>query len=105
VLERVGVVGRLVVADARDAREAEREPGAVGRAPLEIAEEHLDDDARLDEHRRALLAHRERRQARRHRAELVVGQTLERLPDRLEPSRLLVARGEVVVAEPAVASP
>src|SRR5205814_6218461 len=56
MLQRVGVLGRLVVADARDARKAKRETGAVRRAALQVREQHLDDNARRDEHGRSFLA-------------------------------------------------
>src|SRR5581483_4190357 len=95
---------RLVVPDARDAREAQREPAPVRRAALEIGEQHLDDDPRLDVHRRPLLADGDGAEAPGHRAKLGIGEPLERLPDRLEASGLLVARGEVIIAEPPVAA-
>src|SRR5690348_9066666 len=53
VLQRVRLLWCLVVADACDAREAEREAGMVRRAALQIREQHLDHDARRDEHGRS----------------------------------------------------
>jgi hypothetical protein len=52
--DRVGIRGGLVVTDAGDDGEAERLPRTVGGAPLEVAEQHLHDDARRDEDRPAL---------------------------------------------------
>src|SRR5437763_1361066 len=71
----------LVVADLRDAGEAEREPRAIRRTLLDLVVRDLDDDLGPDAHGVAVIRRRDLPETRGHVGELSVGEPLERLAD------------------------
>src|SRR6266851_4727875 len=97
-----GLAGGLVGAHPRDAGEAQREAGRVGRALLDLVVVHLHHDLRPHPHRVAVVSGGERVQSLGHLGELAVGQALEGLAH-LRPA-VPVAYRQVVVGEPAHAA-
>src|SRR3989442_5387167 len=79
--ERRRLAGPLVVAHPRDAGEAEREPGRVRRALLDLVVLDLDDDLGAHTHGVAVVADGEGFETPGHLGELPIGKTLERLSD------------------------
>src|SRR5438445_6470069 len=100
-LVRVDVLRAFVVSNPHNPREAKGEPARVVRASLDLVVRDFDDRLRTDVESPALLGRREAAQPLRHRLELHIREALERLPDHLEPSALVVPHGEPVVREPA----
>src|SRR5207244_13030663 len=73
-------------------------------APLDFVVRDPDDGLRTDMDSPSLLGRREATQPLRHRLELLVREPLERLPDHLERTTLVVAHREPVVRQPALSA-
>src|SRR4029450_11751756 len=102
LIERGGLLRCLVLADPRNAREAEGEAGRIGRTTLDLVVLDLDDDLGPHAHGVAVVLHRQRPQSLGHRGELGVGQALERLADLRQ--MLTVPYRQVIVGETAHAT-
>ena len=103
-LSQGGGLGRpLVVADARDAGEAQGEARRVGRALLDLVVRDLHHDLGPHAHGVPVVADGQPAQPLRHLAELLVGQPLEGLAHVGE--AVAVDHGEVIVGQPARAAP
>src|SRR5262245_55057145 len=98
-----GLARPLVVADARDAGEAQGQTRRVGRAPLDLVVGHLHHDLGADAHGVPVVAGGQAPQPLRHLAELQIGQPLEGLAHLGE--ALALYHREVIVGQPARAAP
>src|SRR5208283_816899 len=98
-----GFVRALVGTYPDDPGESQRHPTGIARTALDIAVGNLDDDLGTHDYGAVRLGGLQREQPRRHLLKVRIRQPLEGFADLDKATRSRIARGQVVVGEPAVA--